>query len=149
MRKAKFLMSKRDMPENLDGLLIGASESANWDVPGLAGTTIYNESLHGVSATEERFVVNQTLERGRFKLVIFMLSPTFTLGHGFKEGLDTIKTTEAVGSIHSIVNATARVFVALHVKFHNSESTPMVPIRLLNPGASMYELLILVSFSPT
>src|ERR1700676_4053656 len=58
-RKAKFLMRKRYVPANFDGLLIGASETANWDVPTLAGTKIYNESLHGVSASEERYVVSQ------------------------------------------------------------------------------------------
>ncbi len=123
-RRAKFLLSKRYVPENFDGLLIGSSESANWDVPTLGGARIYNESLHGVSATEERFVVNQALNKGHFKLAVIMLTPSFTHGHDFKEGLDTVRTSEAIGSIHAIVNATARVLVQMHVKFRNSESTP-------------------------
>src|SRR5207248_1636563 len=43
-RKARFLMSRRYVPANFDGLLIGPSSSANWDVPNLAGVRIYNLS---------------------------------------------------------------------------------------------------------
>jgi hypothetical protein len=155
-RKAKFLMNKRYVPANFDGLLIGASESGNWDVPTLAGAKVYNESLHGVSATEERFVVSQALNKGRFKLAVILLTPTFTRGHDFKEGLDAVKTSEAIGSIHAIVNSAARILVQMHVRFNNSEDTPYgsdsyvetkgIHVRTLDPSYFQPDLIALEDF---
>src|ERR1035438_230116 len=72
-RKAKFLLSRRYVPANFDGLIVGSSCSANWNVPMLAGAHIYNESLPGGTVAEEQIVVNQALLKGHYRLVVVVL----------------------------------------------------------------------------
>src|ERR1700758_724776 len=60
-RKSKFFLNQRYVPSNFDGLIVGASSSGNWEAPYLSGARIYNESLFGANAVEERIIVNQAL----------------------------------------------------------------------------------------
>jgi hypothetical protein len=123
-RKAKFFLSKRYVPVNYGGLMIGASEIANWDVPTLAGAKVYNESVQGASISEERFFVRQALDTGHFKLAVVVLSPPLSATHDFKDGLDGVQESEFIGSIHAIANAIAHELVSLHIHFHKSDSSP-------------------------
>jgi hypothetical protein len=123
-RKAKLLMSKRYVPANFDGLIIGPSSSANWDIDRLGDVRMYNESLDGANAAEEQLVVNQALARGRYRLAIFILHPILTSNHDVKEGLDHTRATESLGSIHLFVNELAHVLLAAHVRFGTSDAAP-------------------------
>jgi hypothetical protein len=123
-RKAKFLMNKRYVPTNFQGLFTGASSTGNWDIPSLGHTTIYNESLAGANASEEEYVVDQALTTGRFELAIITLSPAMAHAHQMEDGLDTVTSLEAVGSIHALVNSAAHVLAALRIKFPRSDAAP-------------------------
>ncbi|MGC1294606.1 MAG: hypothetical protein WA869_06160 [Alloacidobacterium sp.] len=123
-RKAKRLMSRRYVPANFNGLIVGPSVSANWDVPTLAGARMFNESLDGANAAEEQIVVNQALSRGHFKLAVIILNPNMTSSHDVKEGLDNVRVTEAIGSFHLFVHEAAIVLLAAHVRFRKSNAAP-------------------------
>jgi hypothetical protein len=116
-RKAKFLMNKRYVPSNFDGLIIGPSSAVNWDLAKMPGVHIYNDSLSGGNATEAKRVVDQALKTGHFKLAIFILHPTMLSNHAMRDGLDTVTSAEALGSIHVVVHEVAMVLLALHIKF--------------------------------
>jgi hypothetical protein len=113
-RKAKFLMSKRYIPANFDGLIIGASSLANWNISTLASAQIYNLSIDGGNATEQKLVVDQALGRGHYKLVIFALGPINTSSHEVKGGLDETTTTEALASFHLFIQELAYALRAAH-----------------------------------
>jgi hypothetical protein len=123
-RKAKLLMNVRYVPTDFDGLFLGESQTVNWHLPTLAGVKIYNESLQGGCASEERFLVNRALGKGHFKLAIFTLGPPMTAQHSFMDGLDTVKTSEAIWSIHAFANETADILAPLHLQSHRSNTFP-------------------------
>jgi hypothetical protein len=115
-RKAKFFMNKRYVPANFDGLIVGPSGSANWGVPVLAGERIYNDSLDGANAVEERIVVDQALRQGHFKLAVFILTPAMTRNHEVRDGLNSTRATEAIGSIHVFVHEAVLSLMAAHLR---------------------------------
>jgi len=123
-RKAKFLMSKRYVPANFDGLIVGPSSSANWNISTLAGVRMYNESLPGGDAAEEQIEVDQALVRGHFKLALLMISPTMTSTHEVSDGLDTVTTSEAIASIHAFVHEAAYLMIASHHALRKSGVAP-------------------------
>jgi hypothetical protein len=123
-RKAKFLMSRRYVPANFDGLIVGPSSSANWSVDQLAGARMFNESIDGANAAEEQLIAGQALTRGNFKLAVFIIHPILTASHDVKEGLDHANETEALGSIHLFVNEIANILQAAHVRFRTSDAAP-------------------------
>ena len=123
-RKAKFLMSKRYVPTNFDGLLIGPSSSSNWSPDGIAGYRIYNESVLGANVSEERRFVDQALKAGHFKLAICILYPTMTDNHDMMDGLDTVTSSEAFASIHVLVHETSAMLSAFHRSLGKSPGTP-------------------------
>ncbi len=122
-RKAKFLMSKRYVPSNFQGLLIGPSSSANWDLSVVAGARMFNESIDGANAHEEKILVDQALPRGNYRLAVVILHPIMTASHDVKEGLDTASSTEAVGSIHLFVHETCLALKAAHLGFIKSSAS--------------------------
>jgi hypothetical protein len=113
-RKAKFLLSERYVPMNYDGLIIGASNLATWDIPTLAGAQIYNLSLEGGDSTEEKIVLDQALHRGHFKLAVFVLSTAMTASHDVKGGLDATTTAESLASFHLYIQEAAYAVRAVH-----------------------------------
>lgn len=123
-RRAKFLMNKRYVPTNFEGLIVGTSASSNWALPTLAGYRIYNESLSGGNAAEEKFLVDQGLSSGNYKFAVFILAPPMTSDHNLQDGLDAVKTSEAVASIHLFVHEAAFTLLAMHRRFPKSETTP-------------------------
>ena len=114
-RKAKYLLSKRYVPANYDGLLIGPSSSENWDPAAIPGVTMYNESILGSNVVEEKRIVDQALPGGIFKLAICILSPTMTTNHALEDGLDAVSAAEALGSIHLYIQEAAQLLSALHL----------------------------------
>jgi len=129
-RKAKFFLSRRYVPANFDGLIIGPSCSANWNVPLIAGARIYNESLPGGSVAEEQIVVNQALPKGHYRLVVMILWPTMTSHHDINEGLDKSEKVETLGSFHVYDNEVASALHAWHIRFHKSDAAPDGQVEL-------------------
>jgi hypothetical protein len=123
-RRAKFLMNKRYVPTNFEGLIVGTSASSNWTIPALAGYRIYNESLSGGNAAEEKILVDQGLASANYKIALFILAPPMTSDHKLQDGLDAVKASEAVASIHLFVQEAALTLVAMHRRFPKSETTP-------------------------
>lgn len=113
-RKAKFLLSMRYVPANFDGLIIGPSVLANWDISSIAGSRIYNLSLDGADAAEEKLVLDQALRRGHYKLAIVVLDPTNTSLHSIKGGLDQTTLSEGIASFHLYIQEAAYAARALH-----------------------------------
>lgn len=100
-RKAKYLLNFKYVPENFDGLVIGASASANWQLEGLSPYHFYNESMLGADGTEERKLVEKALETGHFKVALVGISRGVTDRHDLQDGLDEVNPHEAFGSIYS------------------------------------------------
>jgi len=122
--KAKYLVNERYVPANFDGLIIGPSSSANWDVSSLAGARIYNESIPGGNAAEEQMLVKRALDKGHFKMAVFVLDPSMTASHDINEGVDATKNVEAIGSFHLFAHEAAFALHAAHIKFNKSDSSP-------------------------
>jgi hypothetical protein len=123
-RKAKFLLSKHYVPANFDGLLFGPSSSFNWDLSGIRATAVYNESVIGGNASEEKRLAEQALAAGHFYLAVCVLTPTMTRSHGMRDGLDTVTAREAFGSIYTFANAAATILQAMHVNIGKSAASP-------------------------
>jgi hypothetical protein len=58
VRRAKFLMNKRYVPANFDGLLVGASQSLLWSLPNLSVARVFNDSVGGQNTVEAQYYVN-------------------------------------------------------------------------------------------
>jgi hypothetical protein len=123
-RRVKFLMNKRYVPTNFDGLIVGTSASSNWTIPTLLGYRIYNESLSGGNAAEERFLVDQGLSTGSYRFALLLLAPPMTSDHNLQDGLDAVKTSEALASFHLFVHEAAFTLLAMNRRFSKSETTP-------------------------
>ena len=117
-------MNKRYVPTNFEGLIVGTSASSNWALPTLAGYRIYNESLSGANAAEEKVLVDQGISTGSYKFALLLLAPAMTSDHTLQDGLDAVKTSEALASIHLFVHEAAFTLAAMHRKFPKSETTP-------------------------
>jgi hypothetical protein len=130
-RKVKVLMNKRYVPSNFDGLLVGTSSSANWDVPVVAGARIYNESLEGGDAVEGRILVNEAMRKGRYKLAVLILSHAMTWDHSVKDGMDKVSTAGAIGSLYLFSDEVRTEMIALHYRFARSDTAPDGQIELL------------------
>ncbi len=130
-RPAKFFMNRRYVPANFDGLIIGPSSSVNWDIPVLAGARMYNNSLEGGDATEEQILVNQSLSRSHFKIVVAILYPSMTSQHVANEGMDKIRSSEDLCSFHMLYNELGGILTAFHYHFHTSNSEPDGTMALL------------------
>jgi hypothetical protein len=103
-RMGKFLLNSSYVPANFDALLIGPSSSVNWEpevVTQGTGLRMYNESLEGGNASEEKLLVDQALVKGHFRLAIVLLYPTMITSHEYHDGIDKVRWTEALGSLDS------------------------------------------------
>ncbi len=83
---SKYLLSYRYIPANFDGLLVGSSVSASWDVAGIGAARVYNLSVNGGNISDEKAVAENVLSRGHVKLVVFCIHPYLTATHGQRTG---------------------------------------------------------------
>ena len=81
-RFSLYLMTYRFIPANFDGLLIGNSAAAGYDTSGIRNYRVFNASMRGASATEERILAEQVLRRGHLKVMIMVLNPHMTAQQG-------------------------------------------------------------------
>ena len=131
-KKAKFLMNMRYVPSNFDGLLIGSSVTANWDVPPIGDIRIYNESLSGANAADEEALVSQALAHRHYKLALVLLTPFVTHTHDIKEAMDATKVTESLGSLAVLENEAGLALASAHIHFRDSDLAPNGQITLHN-----------------
>ena len=67
-RQAKYLLNYSYVPENFDALIIGNSQTINWDLNALTGYRFYNDSMLDENGTEARMLVEKATEKGHFKV---------------------------------------------------------------------------------
>ena len=108
-RKAKYLLNFKYVPENFDALVVGTSQSLNWDLDELTGYRFYNESLLGADGVEEKLYVEKALETGHFKVALVAISHGLTDRSDLQDGLDQVTPREALGSFYSYVMMLDRV----------------------------------------
>jgi len=99
-RIVKYMLNKRYVPSNFDGLIVGASASVNWHPEALTGYHFYNESLEGSNASEQRRLVEQALPKGHFRVALVVMYPHITASHSLNDGLDNVSERETLGSIN-------------------------------------------------
>jgi len=109
----KYMLNQRYVPSNFDGLLIGSSSSENWDTDLIHSFRIYNESLVGDSASEEKILVDQLPAAAHFRVAICALSPFIFSKHYLKHGLGQVTRREAFGSLNSLGEEAAKVIADL------------------------------------
>jgi hypothetical protein len=116
-RKVKFLLTKRYVPTNFEGLTIGPSNCMTWNIQKLTGARMYNECQPGGNAAEMQLIVDQALPLAHFKIALIVLHPTATHSADFHDGLETTPATEGMWSIHVLVHELAYMLRAGHVHF--------------------------------
>jgi hypothetical protein len=80
-RVAKYLMSRGYVQANFDGVFIGSSVSANWNVGAMHSVRLYNESVNGGNIVEENAILDQLLESGGTGLALILVHPYLTSSH--------------------------------------------------------------------
>ena len=77
-RLFKYLFAYDYIPANFDGLLVGSSVTGNWETAAISDARIYNASLSGGNATEERLIVEKVIEHKCPSLALFSIQPYLT-----------------------------------------------------------------------
>jgi hypothetical protein len=83
-RTSKYLLARKYVPENFDGVLMGPSYSANIDPSHIEGTRLYNLSINGGNAYELKHVFGPAASGGRLKYIVLCLHPYIVKESGFK-----------------------------------------------------------------
>lgn len=83
-RVGKYLLSTRYVPANFNGVLIGSSMTANWNMGLLRQARIYNESIEGGNVVEEKAVVERVLEHPGVEVAFLVQDPYFTHESAFR-----------------------------------------------------------------
>jgi len=115
---AKVLLNQRYVPENFDTLLLGPSYGVNWEMKTIGrdlDLRIYNESLEGGNASEEKLLVDRALPRGHFRIALIVLAPGMTTSHAYHQGMEQTKITESLGSVGSYFQAALAIAKAHHL----------------------------------
>lgn len=109
-RTSKYLHSFRYVPSNFDGLLLGASISANWDTSRLKSARVYNASILGANFFEEALIADNALSAGRIHWVIACVHPYLTNTHGRKsEYMTPEEYRSALGSLNLFIEEAAKL----------------------------------------
>src|SRR2546421_10543749 len=80
-RVAKYLLGRRYVQANFDGVLIGSSVSANWSVGTMHSARLYNESVNGGNRVEEETLLDQVLENGGARVAPPLVPPVLAPSH--------------------------------------------------------------------
>lgn len=139
-RIAKYLLSSRYVPENFEGIVVGSSVSANWNMANVGGARFYNESLNGGNAVEEKALVDEALSRPGIRYAIVVVHPFLTSGHDF----ETVRLTprekfSALGSMSLLDAYKEMLFIRLHRErqlFDDSGTDDFVAPKRLNARLS-------------
>ncbi len=104
-KTSKYLLAHRYVPENFDGILIGASVSDNLDTRKLGAGKIYNLSMAGGNITEIGAAANIYIDHdSEARLMIVALHPYLTKNSGLKSF--QIDPKEYEGSVFSLIPVT-------------------------------------------
>jgi hypothetical protein len=96
----KYLQSFRYVPENFDAILVGSSMSGNWNLAGIEGLHVYNESLNGGNVVEEKCLVDAALSRSGISTAFLIVHPALTISHNFETvRLDDKLKLASLGSV--------------------------------------------------
>lgn len=125
-KTSKHLLSYKYIPNNFDGILIGASVAANLNTKNIDGAKIYNLSMEGANTSELELCVNNVFEKGKIKVIIISLYPYITKDSGIKGS--EIHPQEYWGSVFSTLpirllmsKIKSTITLAKNDKFKNSE----------------------------
>lgn len=83
-RASKLLLTKRYIPDNFNGLLIGPSFSDNMDTHFIEQAKVYNLSINGGNITELKVLAKSAIDSGKIDLLIVCLNPYMTKNYGMK-----------------------------------------------------------------
>ena len=98
-RTSKYLFSRRYIPENFEGFIIGPSLSANLNPEAIKSYKVYNASIMGANISELDYLVDNLIEKGKMKFAIICLGPYLTKDHGKKSA--SIDPKEYYGALGS------------------------------------------------
>ena len=132
-RSSKYLLNQRYVPENFDALLVGSSASANLNVDLISAARVYNESMQGSNAVEQKLLVDEALETGHYKYALCVITPPLTETAALKEGeMGHPRRREALGSVTIL----REEWMALLVKLHREPRIyyPNGSLELLTPS---------------
>lgn len=99
-RVAKYLLSRRYVRANFDGVLIGSSVSSNWSVGTMRSAHLYNDSVNGGNIVEEKALLDQVLEDGVPRLALVVVHPFMTESH--ESNSVTLTPREMWGALGSL-----------------------------------------------
>jgi hypothetical protein len=99
-RVAKYLLSRRYVQANFDGVLVGSSVSSNWSLGTLHGARLYNESVNGGNIAEEKAILDQVLENGGTGFALLVVHPFLTESH--ESNSVTLTPRELWGALGSL-----------------------------------------------
>jgi len=114
-RVAKYLMGKRYVQANFDGVLIGSSVSANWSVGTMQSAHVFNESVNGGNMVEEKALLDQVLENGAPGFALLVVHPFLTESH--ESNSVTLTPREYWGALGSL-NLIDAYKNALKIRLH-------------------------------
>ena len=100
-RTSKYLLAKRYVPENFEGILIGSSVSDNLNTKLIDQRKFYNLSINGGNITELQLLVSNVLKNKNRKTnhLLICLYPYMTQNSGKKTS--QMNSKETIGSIYS------------------------------------------------
>ena len=136
-REGKALLSAKYVPANFDALLLGPSSSVNWHPEIIQqgfGFRMYNESLEGGNSLEEKYLADQALKQGHFRVAMIVLFPTMISTHAYHDAVDKNSWTEGLGSINSITQLVMATMKAHHIPFRKEEARPDGSHEMRHPG---------------
>jgi hypothetical protein len=117
-RIAKYLLGRRYVRANFDGVLIGSSLSANWSVGAMQSARLYNESVNNGNIVEEKALLDPVLDSGRPWLVLLVVHPFLTSSHEFNSV--TLTPREYWGALGSL-NLFDAYKNALKIRLHREQ----------------------------
>jgi hypothetical protein len=122
-RVAKYLLSRRYLRANYDGVLIGSSVSSNWSVGTMRSARLYNDSVNGGNIVEEKALLDQVLQDGVPRLAVVVVHPFLTSSH--ESNSVTLTPREIWGALGSL-NLIDAYKNALKIRLHR-ETQPFDP----------------------
>lgn len=112
----KYIANHRYVPANFDGVIIGSSSSANWYPNLIHSYNLYDESVIGGKASEEKILIDQLPPDAHFRVALCAISPYIVNGHDLSHGLGQVTRMEPLGSIDSLAEELAKVLTELHLR---------------------------------
>lgn len=100
-KTSKYLLSFKYIPENFEGVVLGASVSVNLDTRLIENHKIYNLSMNGANISELKYAAENVLSHQNTKYLILCLHPYITKDSGIKGR--QIDPKEYWGSIFSFL----------------------------------------------